>query len=604
MFASVRAALCLEAIGQARFAKRTEDHPMSEDAARTPIPPAPLKPKSGPVRSAMNAVAELFGVTPDDRTERIATMLASRRGSTSGYWLQLLLAMAIATLGLHLGSTAVVIGAMLVSPLMTPILALGMGLAVGSPLLVIRSAVRVVASVTVVVLIAALLTLALPINEVTDEISSRTSPTALDLAVASCCAVAGVYAIIRPGSDTASAAAGTAIGIALVPPLCVVGYGLGTSTSAIASGAALLFTANFCAILLFSVLGFVLLGYGNVAIAELEREHAAASPPGGVTARVARRMSIFFASKLGPAVRIAMPVVFVVAVYWPLRTALGEVTWEIRVRSAARDALRSLPEPSVYSSVRIERRQVSVRVVTVGDEAAAARLRKLLTERITPVAGVEPSVEVVAVPDAKSLAREEAARRGQPHAVAPASVAHADLTLVRRDAKTALEAWPVNAAGPLLAWRLSFAGSDGAGTVEVVHIGRPLGAAGESLLAHSLSDALHEQLRVRDLAFDAEPIAADRADGLTWLARAGDAVSRMRALPDDAPLFACIDTPTGRDVESVVNAVHEAAVFQHPRVVFGTGDAWRLHWSTTTCNTTRDAGPGDAGEADARPRDR
>ena len=473
-------------------------------------------------------------------------MLAGGKGATAGYWLQLLLAMAIATLGLALGSTAVVIGAMLVSPLMTPILSLGMGLAVGSPLLVLRSAVRIAASVTVVVASAALITLVMPIHELTSEISSRTSPTALDLAIASCCAVAGVYAVIRPGSDTASAAAGTAIGIALVPPLCVVGYGFGVATIGIASGAALLFTANFCAILLFSVLGFSLLGYGHVGIALLEREYAEAGPPAGITARMARRLSVFFASKLGPAVRIAMPLAMVLAVFWPLRSALTEVTWEIRVRAAASKALRSLSQASVYSSVRIERHQVSVRLVTIGSEADALRLRRELTDRIAAAAGVEPSVDVVAVPDAESLARAEGAPRDQPRPVASSTPPHADLGLVRRDARTALEAWPTDAAGKLLSWRLVVAAVDGPATLDVVHLGAPLGAAGESLLSQSLSTVLHDQLRVRD-----DPLA----DGFR----------------------------------------HSAA--RDSRVVVTNGALWQLRWSTTACASPQTAGM--AGGADA-----
>ena len=304
---------------------------MSDSRARTPLPPAPPlgpapgAPRVGGRKSITDGIAATFGVAPADRATRVAAMLAGGKGATAGYWLQLLLAMAIATLGLVLGSTAVVIGAMLVSPLMTPILSLGMGLAVGSPLLVLRSAIMIAASVTVVVASAALITLVMPIHELTSEISSRTSPTALDLAIASCCAVGGVYAVIRPGSDTASAAAGTAIGIALLPPLCVVGYGFGVATTGIASGAGLLFTANFCAILLFSVLGFSLLGYAHVDVALIEREHAEAAPA-GITARVARRLSVFFAPKLGPAVRVAMPIAMVLSVFWPLRSALTEVT--------------------------------------------------------------------------------------------------------------------------------------------------------------------------------------------------------------------------------------------------------------------------------------
>ena len=80
---------------------------------------------------------------------------------------------------------------------------------------------------SVVVASSAALTLLLPFYEVTAEIEAHTSPTALDLLVVIFCAIATAYAAVRPGSDTSSTAEGTAIGIALVPPLYVVGYEIG-----------------------------------------------------------------------------------------------------------------------------------------------------------------------------------------------------------------------------------------------------------------------------------------------------------------------------------------------------------------------------------------
>lgn len=526
-------------------------------------------------------------------------MLDGGRGAAAGYWLQLLLAMGIATLGLVLGSTAVVIGAMLVSPLMTPILSLGMGLAVGSPLLVLRSSVRIVASVMVVIAGAAAITLVVPIHEVTAEIASRTAPTALDLAIASCCAAAGVYAVIRPGSDTASAAAGTSIGIALVPPLCVVGYGAGTSMLQISSGAALLFTANLCAILLFSVLGFLSLGYGHVAVAELEREHAMAAPPGGITLRLARKLSVFFASRLGPAVRVAMPIALVLAVYLPLRKALAEVTWEIRVRGAVSEALRSSSGSSVHSSVRIERHTVSVRLVTVGSDAMASRLRAELVDRIAAISGVAPTVEVVAVPDAKELARAEAELRDRPIVPAAPVVPRADLAVLRKEVDGVLASWPADAAGALLRWKLSFATAGGGGTVEVVHLGRPLGRAAESMLTSALSAALHEPIRLVDVVFDPDPISATRRDVAEWLPRATDAISRLRAQPELSELFACIETPTGAAVKASASSLRTNPSFADPRVTFVDGSDWALRWSRTPCASGADAGASYTREAGA-----
>ena len=571
------------------------------DEARSPVPPPPGPPRRRPLHALANRVAGLFGISESDREDTVTAMLAASQRSAAGYWLQLVTSMGIATLGLVLGSTAVVIGAMLVSPLMTPIITLGMGLAVGSPLLVVRSAVRVGASVLVVPLSAAAITLVLPIHELTAEISSRTSPTVLDLAIACCCAVAGVYSAIRPGSDTASTAAGTAIGIALVPPLCVVGYGLGTASLHVAGGAALLFVANFCAIILLSVLGFASLGYAAVPVATLERAHAEAFEATTLSGRLARRLSVFFASRAGPVVRIVMPLALVVLVYFPLRTALAEVTWEIRVRAAVNDALASMPGQTVHSSVRIERHTVAVRVVAIGQETKAAELRRLLLDRIASAApGTSATVEITAVPDAKALGRAETALRDRPAPEPAQLVVRGDLAVVHGDVDRVLASWPTEQAGPLASWKLVFPGVDSdAGpsrvVIEVVHLGAPLGAAAQSVIEKSLARALGEPVALRDVALAPGPFEASLEDGESWLVRAAQALTEAGALVPEsgASLFACVTLPDGRRAAAVAGAVRASPLFAAPRVTVARGESWSLRWSTTPCTSTSDVA--DAG---------
>ncbi|HEY9227663.1 MAG TPA: DUF389 domain-containing protein, partial [Gemmatimonadaceae bacterium] len=279
-------------------------------------------------------VATALGVDEQRREETVVAMHTTNARRAPGYWIQLFLAMGIATLGLVLSSTAVVIGAMLVSPLMGPILELGMGFAVGSSLLVIRAFLRVVLSVVVVIGGAAIFTIALPFHEITAEIAARTAPTALDLLVAIFCALTAAYTTVRPGTDSTAAAAGTAIGIALVPPLCTIGFGLGTQSFDAAGGAALLFTANLSAILVFAVLSFFALGFDQVDATALEQRFVDDS--GGradrIAARAHARLRDLFGSRYGLAMRLAIPGLFLAAVYIPLRQALDEVTWEVRTR--------------------------------------------------------------------------------------------------------------------------------------------------------------------------------------------------------------------------------------------------------------------------------
>ena len=138
-------------------------------------------------------------------------MIAQHHTEAASYWAQLVLAVGIATFGLVLNSGAVIIGAMLVAPLMGPIVELAMGLAVGSALLVLRSALRIGVSILVAVLSAGVLTRALPFQEVTSEVAARTSPTLLDLMVACFCALTAAFVTLKP-RDTVTTAAGTSIG--------------------------------------------------------------------------------------------------------------------------------------------------------------------------------------------------------------------------------------------------------------------------------------------------------------------------------------------------------------------------------------------------------
>lgn len=161
------------------------------------------------------------------------------------FLLLIILAAAIATLGLLQGSAAVVIGAMLVSPLMGPIMGIGFGLATIESNLIRRSLVTLAAGMAVAILVAMLIIWLSPIKDVTPELRARTQPTLLDLGVAVVGGIAGVYAIMRKLSGVM---VGVAIATALVPPLSTVGFGLVTGRMDFALGAALLFLTNTLAI--------------------------------------------------------------------------------------------------------------------------------------------------------------------------------------------------------------------------------------------------------------------------------------------------------------------------------------------------------------------
>jgi uncharacterized hydrophobic protein (TIGR00271 family) len=482
-------------------------------------------------------LSRAFGVSPGRRVALVRSMLEGHTKSAASYWLQLALATGIATLGLALDNTGVVIGAMLVSPLMGPIVALGMGLAVGSALIALRSFLRVVWSLLAVVGGAALITAALPFHEVTREIASRTTPNALDLLVAAFCAVAAALTTVRSASDSATAAAGTAIAIALVPPLCVAGFGIGTASRAIAGGATMLFVANFCAILLLAVVTFLVFGFTG-GVAEVAGDMAA--DDGRLVGRATRRLQSLFGSRYSPALRLLMPVTLLAIVYLPLSRALREVTWQVRTRAAVERALKQgwVADRLVRSSVQVERGTVHVRLLIVGRSQEARTLEQELTGHIASGSGTTPHVEVRAVPDLDAV--RETTRLAQISAALPPATTGSDWTGVQRQLAEALAvAWPGADAGRLLGWRMEPAGA-AAGKLEVLHLGQALGRPGEVMLGALLSKSLHLELTVRAVALAPRLVHATAEPSPAWLV---DVLATLDRVSQVEGLYACLLIP-------------------------------------------------------------
>lgn len=170
----------------------------------------------------------------------------------------------IAFCGLQADSTAVVIGAMLVAPLMEPILSMAGAMVMDWRAQLLRSAALVGWGAVLVVGLAALLGLALPDRVVVvDEVAARTNPNLLDLGVALGAGAAGAYSV---ANRIGSSAAGVAIAVALVPPLTVVGITIEEGRYAMAGGALLLFGTNLLAILLTAACVLLLSGVTPKAV--------------------------------------------------------------------------------------------------------------------------------------------------------------------------------------------------------------------------------------------------------------------------------------------------------------------------------------------------
>jgi len=185
---------------------------------------------------------------------------------SSPFMVLLILATMIATFGLFINSSSVIIGAMVLAPLMQPIVSLSMGVLRQDNKLQIDGLRTIFIGVLTVLVTAAIISLFTPIERMTTEMSGRLSPTILDLFVAIVSGAAAAYA--KSNEKILGSLAGVAIAVALVPPLAVAGIGIGWGDLHMFSFAFLLFITNLVGIVLAAALTFVLLGFSPLHIAK------------------------------------------------------------------------------------------------------------------------------------------------------------------------------------------------------------------------------------------------------------------------------------------------------------------------------------------------
>jgi len=178
------------------------------------------------------------------------------------YLTLMILSTLLATTGLFASSSPVIIGAMILAPLMTPIISLSMGVIRANEILIKHSTKTLFLGVFVALLVSSLFTFFIPLEQITSEMQSRVNPNLLDLLVAIFSGIAGAYATSK--EEVAKSLAGVAIAVALVPPLSVTGIGLGLGNIEVIYGSFLLFITNLVGITLSAALTFLILGYAPI----------------------------------------------------------------------------------------------------------------------------------------------------------------------------------------------------------------------------------------------------------------------------------------------------------------------------------------------------
>lgn len=287
--------------------------------------------------------------------EAVLEQISEDSGWSGRYLFLILVSAAIALLGLLIPSPAVVIGAMLLSPLMSPIIGLGFGIATLDFAEIRRAGTALALGSVVGVLSTAALVAISPVQTITSEIAARTQPTLFDLLVALLSALAGSYALIR---GRGGAVFGVAIATALMPPLAVVGFGLATTNWTVFSGSLLLFLTNAVTIALTAALMARIYGFGS----HLSPHHTG------------WQLALF---------AIALGVLSI-----PLGASLKRIALEAVVQTQARDVLvAQFPDQARLSQLDIDYTKAPVRVravmLTPKVEAGAdARFAQALQARL------------------------------------------------------------------------------------------------------------------------------------------------------------------------------------------------------------------------------
>jgi uncharacterized hydrophobic protein (TIGR00271 family) len=207
-------------------------------------------------------------------------MLQNASTPSFGYFFMLALSACIATMGLISDNAPAIIGAMIIAPLMAPIMSLSFGIVITDRVLIFRSVLSIVIGILLVVGFAYVSTELIGLRVTGSEILNRTSPTLLDLIIAVAAGAAAAFAYTR--KSILNSIAGVAIAVALVPPLAVTGIGLALGVRAstdtgqplaefglnaggldIATGSMLLFVTNFIGIIAFAIIVFLAQKYGS-----------------------------------------------------------------------------------------------------------------------------------------------------------------------------------------------------------------------------------------------------------------------------------------------------------------------------------------------------
>lgn len=257
----------------------------------------------------------------------------------------LIFAIVIASVGLNVNSTAVIIGAMLISPLMGPIMGMGMGLAINDFDLFKRAGKNFLWAVAISLTVSTLYFTITPLNTAQSELLARTTPTIWDVLIALFGGLAGIVAQSRK-DRTSTVIPGVAIATALMPPLCTAGFGLATGNMTYFGGAFYLFFINtvFIALATFIVVRF--LNYQKKTFLDKKREK-----------RVKNLIMITIATTMVPSIIIA---------YGMVQRAIFENNAKLYIT----EVLKFEKADVISSNIKYDRDGSTIEVTLIGENVS------------------------------------------------------------------------------------------------------------------------------------------------------------------------------------------------------------------------------------------
>ncbi len=373
----------------------------SPGALEAVLPPDERRHDRSAPASFTDWMAGIFGIRLQERESRYIEAIRASSIVDSPFWIEAFLATVLTALGLVLDQSAIIIGASLIVPFVWPVLAAGLALAVGDVYLLLKLLIKFALVVALVTALCALFTYLLPFNTVTAEIAARTRPTILDFLVALFAGIAGA-GLFSAKKRILHYLPGALIAITLLPPLTVMGLSLGKGFGAeILRGSALLFTANFFAVILGASLVFAAIGMPGIGDMEFIRAWKRIEYARPVIDFAFRRMGLkHIVGRAGSLrARLTVTLIFLLALVIPLQMAFNQLGQEFRARQAIAEVEKMFAQPGrsaiINSRSNISGDRIEVRIQVATNRFYTAADIQNFEQRILDRAGKPTRLDLV-----------------------------------------------------------------------------------------------------------------------------------------------------------------------------------------------------------------